>query len=161
MGALIAYEMAKILKDEVDSIIMLNIYVPKMKNLKELFQVTKSLLKFKTKNTFKKLSNISVFSFAKKSLLRYSKTQLIHYNTLCYDCYKLRAIEHEVKMSLFCLEENNKLNQSAILQKYGWEDFIEKKITINYIQGEHLTVLLSENAQSLSKTINNYYESIK
>jgi len=160
MGSLVAYEMAKILKDEIESIIMLNTSVPQKKNYKQLFQMTKSLSKFEIKKIFNKMSRMQFFSFAKHKLEHHSKTQIVPYAVLAYDYYRFKPMKEDLNISLlFIKDKNENMQRNSVMTKYGWSQLIEKNVSVNYIDGEHLTVLLSENVQSLKKTIDSYYSS--
>ena len=161
-GGLMAYEMAILLKGEIDNIILLNATSStKDKSLLEHLKVFARLWIYKFKMMLLRFKGISSLSFIHPFIDRYAQTSMTRYNTICFDWYKADPYNERLNVGLFCIKDRKLKKKSEYKEEYSWGSLLENDATIELLESTHAGLLHEVNAENLSRVINKYYESLK
>jgi len=149
----IAYEMARLLPGEVESMIMLDCYYVKVKSIKEYRYAFKRISVFIIKALMRSLLKIGMPKKIKSFVYEHSTTSRGRFSALCFDWYTPTKISTKLNVLLLIL----KTAVDAGDEDHGWKKLLGEDIDIDIIHGDHLSLLREENTENLSLKINNYY----
>jgi len=164
-GGFVAYEMIRMLKNENDSIIILDTFtltvldqmeMDRMKLLEDESLYKK--FKRKVRQLLKKIKKESVVNNAlleeNENDVEPSAVQVN--NELCASKYQIKPLEHDVNFSLFCTKIKEPIKDIS----YGWQQFLKNDIMIYNIAGGHLSILREKFVANTANTINIFYKDI-
>ena len=155
LGAFVAYEMIRIMGDENNSLLVLDIFTRE-----EWENVKKAEGKFKGK-VQKGINRLNKMLHRKHVITEdghnVAETEMQINNEACLSRYQIQKLTHDVHFSVCWTEREVKVKD----KRYGWQKVINNKVLTYQLAGGHLSILRAEYVSSTAATIKKFYEDIK
>jgi len=147
-GGTVAFEMARILGNEIDGIMMLDTFPHSTKSFfgKFLLYIKKIDIIFLMKHYYDQLLN-------KKRGRSLIMKKVINNNYICGDRYKARPIQDGISMALICTDyKHNDMDLEV-----AWEGLAGNSMSIYKLDGTHMDIIQEEGIEKLSSVVNEYF----
>jgi len=152
-GGTVAFEMARLLGDEVEGLMMLDTFPSTKKNLwgKFLIYIKRIDMIFLLKHYLDKLHN-------KKKDRSLAMKKVINNNYICGMKYKVKPLKVNIDIALVCTEYRQ---HSTINTASAWDGLTVTDMSIYKLKGGHIDIIRERGVRELSTLVQEYFTSIK